>query len=141
LTLPDVNVWLALAFEAHPQHPAARDWFDPLVDDRSVCFCRSTQVSFLRLLTQPAALRQKALTQNEAWKAYDQFRNDRRVTFRDEPADLDTVFRRFSGRDEISPKRWGDDNLLAFAKCDNLTFVTFDRTLAKRTPDAVLLIA
>jgi|SRR6185312_974611 len=139
--LPDVNVWLALAFEVHPQHPAARDWFLRLEDDRSVCFCRSTQLSFLRLLTQPAALRQNALTQNEAWKAYEQFRNDNRVTFRDEPADLDTVFRRFSARDEISPKRWGDDYLLAFAESGNLTLVTFDRTLAKRTPDAILLSA
>jgi toxin-antitoxin system PIN domain toxin len=139
--LPDENVWLALAFEVHPQHPTARDWFNRIDDDRSVCFCRSTQVSFLRLLTQPAALGRKALTQNEAWKAYEQFRNDNRVTFRDEPAELDAVFRRLSARDEISPKRWGDDYLLAFAESCNLTLVTFDRTLAKRTPDAILLSA
>lgn len=96
--LPDVNVWLALAFEAHPQHPAARDWFNRLEEDRFVCFCRSTQVSFLRLLTQPAVLRQKALTQNEAWKIYEQFRNDSRVTFRDEPTDVDVVFRQLATR-------------------------------------------
>lgn len=26
--LPDVNLWLALAFESHVHHAAARSWFE-----------------------------------------------------------------------------------------------------------------
>jgi toxin-antitoxin system PIN domain toxin len=140
VTLPDVNVWLALVFGSHSQHPAAKSWFD-LQEDRSACFCRTTQMGLLRLLTQPSALREAAVTQREAWTAYDQLRNDRRVTFRDEPLGLEVAFRRLSDRDEISPKRWADDYLLAFAEAANLTLVTFDRALANSTSNAILLTA
>jgi predicted nucleic acid-binding protein len=33
--LPDINVWLALAFEAHFHHLAAKAWFNALPDDAS----------------------------------------------------------------------------------------------------------
>jgi hypothetical protein len=42
MLLPDVNVWLALTFDSHVHHPAAKTWFDGLADE--VCFfCRLTQ--------------------------------------------------------------------------------------------------
>jgi predicted nucleic acid-binding protein len=28
MLLPDVNVWLALTFDSHIHHPAAKKWFD-----------------------------------------------------------------------------------------------------------------
>ena len=31
--LPDVNVWVALTFDSHPQHPSAKTWFDGLADE------------------------------------------------------------------------------------------------------------
>gem|GEM_PF-2467722 len=36
MLLPDVNVWLALTFDSHAHHPAAKLWFDNLSDEQ--CF-------------------------------------------------------------------------------------------------------
>ena len=36
MLLPDVNVWLALAFDSHVHHPVAKLWFDSLSNE--VCF-------------------------------------------------------------------------------------------------------
>ncbi len=45
MLLPDVNVWLALTFDSHVHHPAARQWFDNLTND-ACFFCRMTQQGF-----------------------------------------------------------------------------------------------
>ena len=50
--LPDVNLWLALVFDAHVHHPAAKAWWDGLADE-TCFFCRVTQQAFLRLATNP----------------------------------------------------------------------------------------
>jgi predicted nucleic acid-binding protein len=47
--LPDVNVWIAIAANRHEHHATARQWFDTV--SVPVCFCRITQMLFLRLLT------------------------------------------------------------------------------------------
>lgn len=54
--LCDVNVWLALALSGHAQHSAARQWFDSIDGSGEVLFCRATQQSLLRLLTNAAVL-------------------------------------------------------------------------------------
>ena len=53
MQLPDINVWLALAFDSHIHHPDAKKWFDGLADDAICYFCRLTQLGFLRLATNP----------------------------------------------------------------------------------------
>jgi len=45
--LPDVNVWLALVFNAHAHHPSALAWFNSLSGE-TCHFCRLTQLGFLR---------------------------------------------------------------------------------------------
>ena len=52
ISLPDVNVWIALAAEGHIHHVPAREWF-AAQPDASVAFCRITQMGLLRLLTNP----------------------------------------------------------------------------------------
>lgn len=67
MLLPDVNVWLALAFNAHLHHPLAKQWFDALSTD--ICFfCRLTQQGFLRLATNPSVFSSDALTLTDAWQ-------------------------------------------------------------------------
>lgn len=40
--LPDVNLWLALTFDSHINHPDAKNWFNGLSEQ--ICFfCRMTQ--------------------------------------------------------------------------------------------------
>ncbi|MCA9207548.1 MAG: hypothetical protein KDA55_04295, partial [Planctomycetales bacterium] len=58
--LLDVNVWLALVFQRHLHHQLASDWFS-LQPDNSCCFCRFTQIGFLRLATTLQAMKADVL--------------------------------------------------------------------------------
>ena len=79
------------------------------------------------------------LTQRQAWGVYERLLDYPGVTFEVEPQDLQQVLRQISSRDEISPNRWTDDYLSAFAQSANLTLVTLDKALAARTPGSLLL--
>lgn len=70
MLLPDVNVWLAMTFDSHVHHTAAKSWFDALSGQLCV-FCRSTQQGFLRLVTNASVFGPSALTLTEAWQKYD----------------------------------------------------------------------
>ncbi len=96
-------------------------------------------MSLLRLLTQPAVMGTLVQTQRGAWATYAQTLQDFRVSFGQEPVSLSAAFERVSSRDEISPKRWTDDYLAAFATQSGLTLVTFDHQLARRSPGGLLL--
>ncbi|MGH9333577.1 MAG: TA system VapC family ribonuclease toxin, partial [Vicinamibacteria bacterium] len=56
MELCDSNVWLALALSKHVHHAPARDWLETIEEPASVLFCRATQQSFLRLLTNSSVL-------------------------------------------------------------------------------------
>jgi toxin-antitoxin system PIN domain toxin len=128
--LCDSNVWLALALSGHGHHAAAREWFDAVSDPRSVVFCRATQQTFLRLLTNASVLSpygNPPLTNRQAWKAYQALLADDRIAFRsEEPAGLEAQWRRFAVRETASPKIWMDTYLAAFALAGGYRMVTTD---------------
>jgi len=123
--LPDINVWLALVFDAHQHHPQAVAWFDGL-PTRSCAFCRFTQQGFLRLATSPAVLKDDAVTLTEAWTCYDELLRDDRVFFLAEPVGLEQNWRKHTRRRVFSHKVWSDAYLVAFAEAAGLTNVSFD---------------
>ena len=138
--LLDVNLWLAVAWDLHPHHAVAIDWFRETVREHQPgLFCRITQLGLLRLLTQRRVMVTDVLTQRQAWGVYKRLLDYQGVTFEVEPQDLQQVLRQISSRDEISPNRWTDDYLSAFAQSANLTLVTLDKALAARTPGSLLL--
>src|SRR5207237_9301716 len=94
--LPDINVWLALTFDSHVHHPAAKTWFDALGNDANCFFCRLTQQGFLRLATNPSVFGKHAVTLPEAWQKHDFFLSDLRVPFATEPAGLESPRRGFT---------------------------------------------
>jgi len=49
MILLDVGVWLAAVWGRHADHPATADWFGRQTGD--LVFCRVTQMSLLRLLS------------------------------------------------------------------------------------------
>ena len=130
MDLCDSNVWLALALSEHIHHEVARDWFDSVADPRAVVFCRATQQSFLRLVTNAAVLRpygNPPLTNRQAWSAYQAILADDRVAFRsEEPAALESHWKRFAVRETASPKIWMDAYLAAFALAAGCRLVTTD---------------
>ena len=54
--LADSNIWLALTLSKHRFHQASLAWLDRLHAGELVVFCRSTQQSYLRLLTTAEVL-------------------------------------------------------------------------------------
>ena len=132
MILADTNVWLALTLSKHSFHRAARDWFDGQTRRTSIAFCRSTQQSFLRLLTTEATLRPYGLppmTNDAAWAVYDALLADRRVTWAAEPsaADVEGHWKHFAAHGMPFPKMWMDAYLAAFAIAARCRFVTTDK--------------
>lgn len=123
--LPDVNIWLALAWDGHAGHPAARAWWDSSAQP-PLCFCRISQMALLRLLTNASVLGKDSKSQAEAWAIYDALRNSPRVEFLDEPSEFEESWRTLSSRTVPAAKRWTDDYLAAFALAHALRVVTFD---------------
>jgi toxin-antitoxin system PIN domain toxin len=130
--LLDVGVWLAAAWGRHIHHRAAADWLDQQEDD--LALCRVTQMSLLRLLSNPAVLDQDTVSRAGAWRVIDQFRADERVLWAEEPPQLEAAWRAISARDENSHKLWTDDYLAAFAQAADAALATLDHKLRDRYP-------
>ena len=127
--LPDINVWLALAFEVHVHHQQAAEWFDTLLP-QDCAFCRFTQQGFLRLATNPVVLKDAAVTMADAWSCYDALLSDDRVLFLAEPSGVEQNWRRHTRRRAHSHKVWGDAYQISFAEAAAATPVSFDRGFA-----------
>jgi toxin-antitoxin system PIN domain toxin len=128
--LADTNFWLALSLSKHDFHQAAHEWFDAQSTAGSVLFCRSTQQSFLRLLTTDGVMRLYGippLANAAAWAVYDGFRADRRCGFVKEPGDIEAPWKRYASRGSTSPKLWMDAYLAAFATAAGHRVVTTDK--------------
>ncbi len=135
---PDVNVWLALTYERHVHHGAAKSWFESLDDSARLFFCRVTQLGLLRLLTTEAVMGvEEVMSQSAAWKSYDRWLQDDRVSFLAEPPGLEDAFRATSRLRRPAPKDWADSYLAAFALVSNLTLVTFDQALHRKARLAI----
>ena len=123
INLPDINVWIALAWDGHIFHSAAEAWFNG-IDSGGASFCRVTQMGFLRLLTQPKVMGVEVLDNAKAWGAFHAFAADPRVTFSGEAISPEADWVQFTkGR---STKIWTDAYLAAFAIAHNLHVVSFD---------------
>jgi uncharacterized protein len=130
VNLCDANVWLALALSRHVHHRTARTWFQGIARPGDVLFCRATQQTLLRLLTNSAVLApygNPPLTNAQAWKAYEAFAADDRIAlWIDEPTQLESHWKQLAARDTTSPKLWMDAYLAAFAITAGLRLVTTD---------------
>ena len=126
-----MNVWLALATPEHVHASLARRWWQQ--EDGAIAFCRLTQLGFLRLMTTAAAMDGKPLSIAEAWRVYDRFYADDRITiFSQEPPEVEKSFREKAAGRTVSPKVWADAWLLAFAQAAEGVLVTFDKALEPR---------
>jgi hypothetical protein len=139
--LGDVNFWLALAFESHVHHAGAKQWFEPLSPPDGCAFCRLTQQGYLRLATNPKAFDDEAVTLEDAWKLYDTLLADPRVSFADEPPDIEASWRRHTSRRRFSPKVWSDAYLAAFVQQVGGKLVTFDQGFGQYAGLAVTILS
>jgi toxin-antitoxin system PIN domain toxin len=130
--LVDVGVWLAAIWGRHAHHPIARQWFDEQSDN--LLLCRVTQMSVLRLVSNPAIMGADAVSRSGAWRIIDQLWSDNRVLWAEEPDHLEAVFRALSAQNDASHKLWTDDYLAAFAQAAGAALVTLDTKLKARYP-------
>jgi uncharacterized protein len=137
--LPDINVWVALHHQVHEHHGKALAWFDGLDPDCELVFCRQTQMGFFRLLTTETVMGDEILTQRQCWTLYQRWISDGKASLEPEPATLGRLFEQQTMADTLSPKRWADAYLSAFAEAASLLLVTFDKALAAKVKGAVLL--
>ncbi len=137
LSIPDVNVWLALILGNHTHRRSALDWWSRA--EGVIAFSRLTQVSVLRLLTTSAAMDGKPLTLAKAWGTYDKLYSDSRLAFLPEPPDLEKEFRKGSIAGAASPKVWADALLVAMAIGHGAQIISFDRALQTRAVDCLIL--
>jgi toxin-antitoxin system PIN domain toxin len=145
--LADTNFWLALTLSRHTFHAAARNFYAQQPPAMSFLFCRSTQQSFLRLLTTEAMIRPYGIppmTNAAAWEVYAGLFTDRRVAWVPEPqADsLEARWKEFALRDSTSRKVWMDAYLAAFAVAGGHELVTTDAAFAQfEGLDPIILLA
>jgi toxin-antitoxin system PIN domain toxin len=90
-----------------------------------------TQQGFLRLVTNPKAIGEQAVSLPDAWRLYDALIRDPRVAFAREPAGIEPLWRSYTASESFSPKIWNDAYLAAFARAAGFQLVTFDRGFAR----------
>jgi hypothetical protein len=95
--LPDVNIWIALTSNRHVHHSLATEWLQG-IENEQIAFCRISELSFLRLLTNAHVMGKDVLSPVEAWLVYDEWRTDDRVIFLPERANLVKSGDRWEGR-------------------------------------------
>jgi predicted nucleic acid-binding protein len=123
----------------HPHHEAAIAWGESLDPQSSFYFCRLSQLSLLRWLTNSSAMGADVETQAGAWRIYDLFYENGRTFLADEPKGIEDALRRRTMKGESSTKEWADAYLAAFAELAGLRLVTFDQALAARAKGSILL--
>jgi toxin-antitoxin system PIN domain toxin len=133
-------VWLALTYDRHVHHSAAKDWLDGIAPGARLCFCRFTQISFLRLLNTSVVMGEDGvLSQARAWDAYDRWIEDGDAMLLEEPPAIAPSFRALSQQTRPAPKDWADSYLAAFASVLGLRLVSFDQTFRRRVRESIIL--
>ena len=128
--LPDVNVWLALSYAAHPFHARATAyWQEACTSNTPLWFCRSTMLALVRLLAQPKVMGTDVLSLPSAMAVYQQWLSTPAVGLLLEPFGLEAHVQSLLGTDTAPlPNRlWTDAWLAATAEAAGLTMVTFDQ--------------
>ena len=144
-SLFDSSVWIAAIFTTHPFHQQAQTALHDATPAAPAVFCRSTQLSLLRLASTPALLKAygaDGLTNRDALVALDALLALDQVCEREEPPGTLALWHRLATRDTASPKVWMDAYLAAFAMGGALRFVTLDhdfKTYEAQGLDLVLL--
>ena len=129
--LIDINVWLAMTWDLHPQHAPAARWSRSR-STSTFLFCRFTMLGLIRLLTNPKVMGGSTVTVGEALNIYDQWIADPRVGFASEPSGLDLPLREALEPFFLMPatKAVSDCYLVALAGATGAHLATFDRGLA-----------
>lgn len=129
--LLDVNVLVAFAWDFHPHHERARDWFKR--EGAGFATCPVTQAGFLHITCNPRAM-EHSISPDDARNALLAFTTHKRHRFLETmPSLLDPAFSkiwpRLQGHAQVS-----DALLICTAKHHGAKFATFDQGISKLSP-------
>ena len=119
-----------MTFSSHPFHEKAMTVFGGRSSESNVCYCRATQLSFLRLISTPAVQKHygaHGLTNSDALKIIACHLTLPFVRVLEEPQGVEQWWRKLAALNTPSPKVWMDAYLAAFAIAGQLRFVTTDK--------------
>lgn len=122
----DVNVLVALLHARHRHSQRAVRWLDEQ-GRGSVLICRVAQMGALRLLTQPAMMKEDVLSAADFWLGWEQLMEDERFVIVDEPEGFESLWRETTGSLRKGQCAETDSYFAALALSGGWTLVTFDR--------------
>ena len=129
--LCDSNVFVALTVQAHSAHNTALGWMRTLVVEDTLGFCRMSEMSFLRLLTQKIAEGYRPVKNEEAVEKLKQWKATAFIEVCAEPEEMEADWLRLAGVGLAAPKRWMDAYLAVFAMRAGMRLVTLDGDFEK----------
>lgn len=133
--LLDVNVLVALAWDSHVHHVAARDWF--LTEAAAGwATCPITESGFVRVSSNPKVLPHpiSVAAAREVLAALT--RHPGHTFLTDDVSQLDDDVPEVLGHRQVT-----DTHLLTLARRNETSLVTFDAKLAATSPEGVQLLA
>ncbi|MDX2065224.1 MAG: hypothetical protein SFX74_05725 [Fimbriimonadaceae bacterium] len=138
--LLDVNVVLALMWNAHQHHFRVREWVANLSDSTPLGINRIIELGVIRLLTSPRVMGPDVLDSTHVYPMFDQLAQALRISFVAEPGGLDRAMRTVTLRLQRGAIVDADAYLVAFAETAHIKLVTLDKGLVRFRSDAVLLL-
>lgn len=125
--LADVNFVIALLHARHSAAGRAAAWLDGQEESGAILLCRVVQMGVLRILTNPAWLKDEVLPARAVWDAWDLLLTDDRFAAVHEPPGLERQWRSLT--EDLPAGRCAetDTYLAAFALAGGYRLLTFDR--------------
>ncbi|MCF7674093.1 MAG: hypothetical protein K9M97_02020 [Akkermansiaceae bacterium] len=142
VSLYDANLWVALAFAAHPHHRLASQHVKARDSAQPAAFCRVTQKAFLRLVSTPLIQRtyeSPPITNAAAWSKCQDLLALPQILWLDEPEGLADLWQSLACLPSASPRVWTDAYLAAFAIRHAVEFVTLDSDFKTFVKDGLKL--
>jgi toxin-antitoxin system PIN domain toxin len=125
--LADTNFLIALLHARHAFSERAVAWVDALEEPGSILLCRVAQMGALRILTNPAWLKEDVLAAAAVWNAWDFLLTDNRFSQVQEPARLEEEWRLLTEACAVGRCVETDSYFAAFARAGGHRLLTFDR--------------
>lgn len=124
--LLDVNVLVALLHERHRHASEAVRWLERQAP-ASILICRVAQMGALRILTQPAVMKEDVISGAEFWEGWERLMADERFSAVSEPASLEEVWRDLTRAMPKGHAIGTDTYFAALALAGDWTLISFDR--------------
>jgi toxin-antitoxin system PIN domain toxin len=138
--LADVNFLVALLHARHAFSAAAVAWLDRQEEPAGILLCRVAQMGVLRILTNPAWLKEDVQPAAAVWQAWDLLLTDDRFARVDEPPRLEAEWRRLTGDFPAGRCAETDTYLAAVARAGGFRLLTFDQGFRRfENLDALIL--